>query len=63
MVLRGALAQLALRAEAALDPLEKLMQNARLSVEHCAFALNDINTGTQKAGAGHESARGHDQGR
>ena len=51
------------RAEAALDPLEKLMQNARLSVEHGAFALNDINTGTQKAGAGHESARGHDQGR
>ena len=51
------------RAEAALDPLEKLMQNARLSVEHCTFALNDIHTGAPKAGAVHESARGHDQGR
>lgn len=58
----AALAEAA-RAEAALDPLEKLMRDARLSVEHCTFALNDIHTGAPKAGAVHESARGHDQGR
>ena len=56
-------AEIARRTEAELDPLEELMRNARLSVEHCACALNDIHTGAQRSDAGHESARGYDQGR